>query len=391
MNMHGIMTPIESDDARTRLTALDRAREWIWERRMLFLVVVLPTLIVAGYLYLIASDQYESEAHFLVRTQDVTEPLPGTGISQTLSMVTGASAAQNEAMSVADYLTSHDVVATLRREDRLVDRFHRADADPLSRLVTADPSPEKLLKYYRKQVQVNYNTETGITTVKVHSFTPRDSYELTRKLLELGERRVNTLNVRSYSDAVATARKQLATAEQELTASQAQMTQFRKARGDIDPEASGQAQISLVSNLTAQLSTARAQLNAMGGMINAQSPQYRALAGRVNALQAQVNAQSGRLTAGSRAIANDISGFQGLDMRRQFLAKRYEAAAASLDRARDQALRQQLYLVRVVDANMPVTALFPQRLRILATVVIALLLTYSIGWLIAAGVREHAA
>ncbi len=47
--------------------------------------------------------------------------------------------------------------------------------------------------------------------------------------------------------------------------------------------------------------------------------------------------------------------------------------------------------MRVGDANMPVKALFPERWRILLTVVVALLLTYSIGWLIAAGVREHAA
>jgi len=44
-----------------------------------------------------------------------------------------------------------------------------------------------------------------------------------------------------------------------------------------------------------------------------------------------------------------------------------------------------------VNPNMPVKALFPERWRILATVLISLLLVYSIGWLIVAGVREHAA
>jgi capsular polysaccharide transport system permease protein len=38
---------------------------------------------------------------------------------------------------------------------------------------------------------------------------------------------------------------------------------------------------------------------------------------------------------------------------------------------------------------MPVKPLFPQRGRILATFVVILLLVSSIGWLIAAGVREH--
>jgi capsular polysaccharide transport system permease protein len=40
---------------------------------------------------------------------------------------------------------------------------------------------------------------------------------------------------------------------------------------------------------------------------------------------------------------------------------------------------------------MPVKSTYPERWRILGTVVVALLLIYSIGWLIVAGVREHAA
>lgn len=390
MNMHGIITPQTGALTIVRPHPIERARAWLWRRRAFVAVVLLPVLAVAAYLFLIASDQYESEAHFLVRTA-AAEPVAGTGVSQMLSAATGLSSAQNEAMSVADYLTSHDVVATLRREDRLVQRFHDTGGDVLSRLSRADSAPETLLKYYRKQVKVEYNTETGITTLRVHAFRPADAYELNRKLLLLGERRVNILNLRSYNDAVAMSRRQLGDAEQALAGAQLALTTFRKASGDIDPQASGQAQIGLVTTLTGQLAAARAQLSAMGGMIDHASPQYRALEGRVAALSAQVGAQSGRLVGSSGAIANDISGYEGLRIRQQFLAKRYEAAAASLEKAREQAQRQQLYVVRVVEANMPVKALFPQRWRILMTVTIAALLIYGIGWLIIAGVREHAA
>ena len=391
MNMHGVITPIDSSVGdRSPAAYVGRIRQWFIDKRMFALIVLLPTVLVAGYLFLIASDQYESEAHFLVRRADVAT-VPGTGVSAALSMVTGVSSAQSEAMSVADYLTSHDVVDALRRDAGLVERFHRSDADLLSRLRFADPTPEKLLSYYRQQVKVNYNTETGITTLKVHSFRPEDSYQLTRKLMEMGEAQVNKLNVRSFNDALANARGQLAGAETQLAQVQGRMTRYRQASRDIDPQASGQAQIGLVSGLNAQLSAARAQLAAMGQAISKTSPQYQALSARVSALSAQVGAQSGRLAGTSQAIATDIGGFENLQLRQQFLAKRYEAAAASLDKARDNAFRQQLYLVRVVDANMPVKALFPERWRILLTVVIALLLAYSIGWLIVAGVREHAA
>ena len=104
-----------------------------------------------------------------------------------------------------------------------------------------------------------------------------------------------------------------------------------------------------------------------------------------------MGAQSGKLTGRADSITNDVSEYQALMLRRDFLNKRYEVAAAGLEKAREQAIQQQLYLVRVVDANMPVKSTFPERGRMLGTVVVALLLLYSIGWLLVAGVREHAA
>jgi len=389
MNTHGFIThPVEpADPVGGRLA---RAGRWIWDRRWFLGIVVLPSLLVSLYLFAYASNQYESEAHILVRSNSGSIT-PTTGVGAALSLVTGANSGQNEAMSLADYLTSHDAVAALRAHDRLVERFRRPGVDILSRLHSQHPSPERLLKYYQKQVHVKFNTESGITVIKVHSFTPQDSYEIARRLIEIGEQRVNMLNARSFNDAIANSRRQLAEAENALAVSDAQMTAFRRNRSDIDPQASGQAQLGLVSTLRGQLAAARAQLNAMGGMISHTSPQYQALAAHVEALQAQVDSQAGRLVGDSGAIANDISGYQALLLRREFLAKRYEAAAAGLEKAREQALQQQLYLVRVVDANMPVKATYPERWRILATVVIALLLVYSIGWLMIAGVREHAA
>jgi len=389
MNMHGIIEPVELSRP-MRPSPLRRALDWMRRNRMLLLVVLLPTLLVGGYLYLVASDQYESEAHFLVHGAEST-PQPGIGVNQVLSMATGISAGQNEAMSVADYLTSHNAVDRLRREDGLVQKFQRPGIDWLSRLWGENPTPERLLSYYRRQVDVEYNTETGITVLRVHGFTPEDSFQLARKLLAMGEQRINQLNARSYQDAISLGQNQLAAAERDLAANQSAMTRFRQSRADIDPQASGQAQIGLVTTLTGQLAAARAQLNAMQGLISPSSPQVRALQSRVRSLSAELAGQQGRLTGSDNTIAGDISGYEGLRLRQQFLAKRYDAAASSLQQARERAMRQQLYVVRVVDANMPVKSLYPQRFRILATVLVSLLLIFSIGWLIAAGVREHAA
>ncbi|WP_333573271.1 lipopolysaccharide biosynthesis protein [Sphingomonas sp.] len=390
MNMHGIIQPATVGGKR-RASVLRRSIEWVKAHYLFFVVVVAPVTATAVYLFGFASDQYSSEAHFLVRsTESPAAPALNGGLGQIISMAGGATSSQSEAMSVADYLSSHDAVAALKTNDRLIERYSLPGIDFFSRLDTSRLTPESLLRYYQSMVTVSYSTETGITTLSVRSFRPQDSYDLVRKLLRLGEARVNELNQRSYNDSIALAKQQFAAAEKSLADVQGRMTQFRQSRSDIDPLITGQAQIALVGGLNERLAAARAQLNVMRGSISPSSPQYRAMAATVAALEGQVSAASAKLTGPSDAIATDIGGYEQLKLQQEFLAKRYEAAAAALALAREQAQRQQLYVVHVVEPNKPVKSLYPERWRVTLTVLIATLLVYSISWLIAAGVREHA-
>ncbi|WCT74849.1 lipopolysaccharide biosynthesis protein [Sphingomonas naphthae] len=352
--------------------------------------MIAPTLLAACYFFLIASDQYEAETHIVVRSAEGPSNQQSS-LSGLLGLAGGPSSSTTEALGVADYMSSHDAVAALRQQADLVRIFNRPGTDVFSRLGTDNPTPEKLLKFYNKQVKVELNRETGITTIVVRAFTPEDSYRIANMLLRLGDRRINSLNTKSYDDAIANSRRQLAEAEQALTAVQSRMSGFRERTRDIDPEGTGRAQTVLVTNLTQTLAQARAQLSSMGQLVSTSSPQYRALAARVNALAAQVAQQSGRLAGSGDTIASSVANYNELQLRQQFAAKRYEAAGVALQNARQQALRKQLYLVRVVEPNMPVKSTYPHRIRTTATVFVGLLIAFAIGWMIVAGVKEHSA
>jgi capsular polysaccharide transport system permease protein len=386
--MHGVIKPpplaIEVED-RERWASVSA---WARRNRAFLLLVIAPTVLVAAYYYLWASDQYQSEAHFVVRTSDTSPAVPSS-FGQMLGLAGGGSQTHNDAMSVNDFLSSHDAVRELGGRINLVERFRRPEADIISRLWSSDPTPESLLKYYRKHVIVHFDGDNGITSLKVRMFRSEDSYAVIKELLRLGEQRVNFLNQRSRADTLSVAKRELALAEQGLATVQGRITSYRQQREDVDPTGSARAQIGLVSNLTGALVQAKAQLAAMSGIIAPSSPQYVAAASRVRALQAQVAGQSSRLVDGGSAIAANLGGYEDLQVRQQFAAKRYDAAAANLEKARDQATRQQLYIVRIVDPNLPVKSEFPERGRVVATVFFSLLLAYGIGWLIMAGVKEH--
>jgi capsular polysaccharide transport system permease protein len=337
-----------------------------------------------------------SEAHYLVRAQGGTQTsggglaaLLGGGGGGGLGGATGGGGA--EANSVSDYLTSHDVVEVLNRRLNLVAIFRRPEADLLSRLWEETPTPETLLRFYQRQVDIYFDADTGITDLKVRTFRPADSYAIARTLLALGEQRVNEMNERSYRDAVQLADRQLNEARANLTQVQAQLTGFRQREQDVDPTNSANAQIQLNAELRGNLATLSAQRATTAATIGTNNPQFQALDRQVRSLQGQLAQQEGRLTGGAGAIASGLGNYEQLRIQQGLLAKQYDAAAAAYETARQQAVRQQLYIVRVVDANMPVKSLYPKRAITLLTMFIVLTVLFGIGWLIAAGVREHAA
>lgn len=362
---------------------------WVRTHRNWCLIVIAPTVLIALYYYLVAADQYESEAHFVVRTSD-TQPSMPSGLGQALTLVGGASS-ERDALLVADYLKSHDAVAALQSRIGLIERFRRPEADIVSRLWSAHPTPERLLKYFNSKTDVDVSTETGIATLKVRSFRPEDSYRIVRELIQLGEGRVNTLNRRNYANAVAMSQRQVSEAEANLAHVQGQITQFRRDERDFNPQVTGTSRTGMVTQMQGQLAIARAQESSMAAVLSPNSPQLIATRQRVAALSRQVNAETAKLSQGPGNVASGMGAYEEIKIRQELAGKRFEITSAALQRAQEDARRQQLFVVPVVDANMPVRALYPERTKIVVTAFLALLLTYGIGWLIAAGVREHAA
>ena len=364
-----------------------RLKDLAWANRFFLGIVMLPTLLAAAYLYLIASNQYESSADFVIRHAEA--PANTGGVGQIFGLSLGTSTTASEAFIVQKYLLSHDAVAKLRREDGLVARFRPDGVDWFSRLGSADPTPERLLKYYSKQVSLDQDDTSGITHLTVHTFRPQDSFALTAKLLRMGEQQINAINQQTYKDQVSAAQRELGGAAQQLAMIQRRLTGFRRVHQDVDPEGTGRAQLTMVTNLTTSLVQARSQLAAMGRAVSRSSPQYLAMQRQVQALEAQVAGQSSQMAGSGHSVANRLGDYEQLVIEREEAAKLHAATAAQYAQAVAEAKRKQLYLVRVVEPNRAVKSLFPERGKMVLTVFASLFFAYAIGWLLWAGVKEH--
>lgn len=386
--MHGLIQPKAQIGTRSRgESLLSQLLSIVQKNRAFFLIVVLPTLAVAGYYTIFAADQYESSANFVVRRSDSVASTSGMG--QMLGFSIGGSATGPDAVMVQEYLLSHNAVKELANKDDLVGIFRRPEADIFSRLWSERPAPERLLDYYQRHIDVQADESSGVLHLTVHSFRPEDSYHLAQRLLELGERQINAINERTYRDNIASSLREMNQAREQLAEVQVKLTSYRRDNADVDPESTGRAQLNLVTSLTANLVDARARLQAMAGVVSPASPQYQALARQVRALESQVAGQDSKIAGSDHSVASRLSDYEQLVIQRDEIAKVYSEAAVRYQAAQAEARRKQLYLIRVVDPNMPGKAEFPKRLQMIISVFAGLFFLYGIGWLLWAGVKEH--
>lgn len=358
-----------------------------WSKAAFLLFVALPTALSAIYFGLIASDRFVSESTFVVRSAKA--PLAG-GLGGLLQIV-GVTRSQDDSYSVQEYLLSRDAVTALSERLPLRDMFDRPGADFVARYpnLLRGSSDEELFQHYKSFVSVLHGATTGLTTLTVEAFRPEDSVEINRTLLNLGEALVNRMNERIRADAIRFAEAEVKRGEERLVETQLAITEFRNRELMLDPSQSSLVIAALIGRLSDELAAVTAQLREIEAS-SPSSPQIPGLRRRIAALEAQITLERQRVSNASDGLAEKIAGYERLNLQREFAVKALASAMTSLEVARNEARRQQLYLERVVEPRIADFAEQPRRLRGVVVTFAASLLLFLVGWLVLAGVREHA-
>ena len=364
-------------------------RDWSSRIPWLFVVVVvLPTLVASLYFFLFAAPLYVSEARFVVRSHNQAPPAALGSVLASVGVSLGEG--ETDAFEVHEYMNSRDAVTDLIRAHNLRARLARPEGDFIARF----PRPwdggsfEALYKGYQRFVTVGYDSQTGISTLRVEGFRPTDARDIANALLDGGEVLVNRLNDRAMSDAVSQAQRQLMEAEARSAQAQAQLTAFRNRERLIDPDRSSLASLDLVGKLETQLATMRAERAGLAASAP-ESPQLPVLDRRIAAFGAQLEAERSRTAGEADSLAPKVGEYERLILDRDIGVKFLETSVATLESARLDARRKQLYLERVVAPNLPDKAERPRRLLSVFTVLVSSLVAFAIISLVAAGFREH--
>ena len=354
---------------------------------LLWITVIIPTVVSVLYFGLMASDQFTSESSFVVRSSKNQAALSDIG---AILQGAGFSRAQDDTYTVRDYMQSRTALGELGKK-LPVRQFYEENGDLFSRFNAFGwfDSNEAFYQYYVKKVGINFDVISGITTLGVTSFNASESAKINQALLAQGEDLINKLNTRARKDTIRYAEDAVKVAEERVQEAAANLTEYRTKHGIFDLKAQSEVQMGLISKLQDELIVIQTQLDQVRA-VTPDNPQIPGLKAREQSLRKEITSQLRQIFGGgNNSLANQAADYQRLFLENELAEKQMAVAVTSLENAKAEAERQQLYLEVVSQPSVPDMAQLPTRIyNIIATLIIGLIV-YGILSLLIASVREH--
>ena len=380
----------------------------------LLLIVILPTLFAFVYYGLIASDQYESTADYVIKTQSGGDTTSGlAGILGAVGMGGGShgssSVGGEDSSMVEAYVSSGQILRDLSQDIDLRAMYASKEIDWISRLrshpdlfskligrkvrrtTSQELSEEDLLKYWKTKVEVTPGEAPGTSTLKVRAFTPEDAKTIADHVIELGERLVNKVSERAMRDAVVFAEQEVHSAHDRALKAFDELQSFQEKSKQVDPQGFAKARSEIQGKLEGDLSSLQAQMEALRKNLPDEAPGIQQMRTQVAAIQEQLMVEKNRSTSAGdgKSATAVINEFGKRQLETEFASKDYLSALTALESARINANRQNRYLEAFDKPNLPDKPALPNRWYSIVTVLAVCLLLWG-GWtLFIAGVKEH--
>ena len=385
-----LVTIVRALPSLNRVAPLRHLRAWV--NNLAFLTfaffVLLPTFLVGGYYIFVASKQYAVEVRFAVRISQLvpaTDDVIAKLVSAQTQMNTG-----KETYVVSNYIRSRNIIRELDSDGTLKRIYSERNIDYFSRF-KAKGNDDDLWNYCQDMLISSVDRISGVITMRVIAFSPKDAMMLAEKTMRLTETMVNQYSERMRADTLNSAKKQLADALSLYRDNLLAIRNFRDIDHVVDPM---QEAVSIATALlNAQLARSaleRDRITASRTLLP-DAPTLRILQSKISALDAQIEQLQEQLTSTNKnrlVASTTLAKFEELELNRMFSQKLLAITQTTFQNALLDAERQHMYLVVFVNPRLPDEARFPRRATNTALVFICFVLIWSILRLIVAGMVD---
>lgn len=376
------------------------AAERLFTVLSLVLLVALPNLAAVGYFNWMASDQYVSEARFILRPNKAR--LGGGGATA----MAGATEIGRDTLVLADFLESAALVETLEADVGLRTRFealpfapaHLLDPPTPDRLAGLGPDrpAEDVLRFWKRMTDVSVQPGSGVVIFALRAFRPEDAHLLAQRSLVAAEALVNRMNARIWGDAVTMAQTLFAESAERLGRAEAALVAIRDELGIVAPDTASAALIGLIAQARGTLSRLEREYAARAGELDPQAALLRARAREIEAAREQLRALEAQLVGsgaggGPATMAAALERFSTAEVEREAAQRSFLAAATQLERARLVAEAQTLYLDVFSPPALAEDATYPKRRWWLGGILAGTLALWGVARALFLLIRNHMA
>ena len=341
-----------------------------WVPILFVVCFVIPALAGALYYGLIASDRYVSEARFAIRpaigsADKATPDSVGTNSGVASQMVA------QDTLITHEYILSRPMLEAIEAQLPIREWFSRDSIDYVSRFDPEKPI-EKFLRYWKRRVDVDIESGSGIMSLTVEAFDPAESLAIAKAVMKEAERMVNDLSIKSREDAVAESTRELKLAEERMTKIRLAVRDLRNREGVLDAQKSNEANLKMVSelraariNLAVQLAIDQRDLGPDARRIIDIKQQIRDLDDNIARIERSSASQDPEQ---KRLLSDALTRFEALDNDRKSAEKYYQQVLTAYERARIIAARQIEFFSPIVEPVKAESSTQPRRLLMISLI-----------------------
>lgn len=352
--------------------------------------VILPVLLSAIYYFGIASDQYVSESRFVIKA-------PNQRGAQTTSFAnliqsTGLSSGQEQSNQVIDFVRSRSALRTIEKQIDVEKAYGNSSIDWLSRFPRfwQQDAFEDLYDYYRGKVEVSRDSETGLVVLRTIAFSPTDAASINAHLLQQSETLVNKLNENARTKAISEAENRVVEAQARVNAALKAVSDYRSQARLVEPLKEATGVVEIANRLIVERAALEAQLSTVR-QVTPDHPSIPVLREQIASLTREIDRQNSRLVGGgTNTISRKLPDYEALVLEQELASQLLVLSQTSLEQARTEALKQQFYLERVVEPNVPDLPEYPKGIKTVLTILGFTLCLYFVIWMFVVGILEHA-
>lgn len=324
-------------------------------------VLLLPISLSAFYFGYLASDQFESETRFTVRSS--TSAL---GKDQ-LANVTGIPSAKiaQDTMIVVNYIQSYEIVKALQASGVDIRRlFGSSEIDWWARL-PANASSEEITEYWKHMTKVSVSAGSGIVILKVRAFRATDAAELVQHVMKAAELIVNDVNIRIWKDVISTADANLKHAANQLEDTRKAVADARNENSLLSVESSADLVNGLISTLETQRLNLQGRVDTQRSTVSASAPQIKVLMREIESIEKQISGLKGQI-AGTSAdesqpnLARVSQKLSQLQTAQNLAEVQFASSVKTLEQVKFTSRQQLMYLESFLAPRIPDVATYPK-------------------------------